>query len=268
MIELKNINKSYGTLKVLDNISLTIGENEIVTIVGPSGAGKTTLLQIAGTLDRPDSGEILFDGENVATLKDRRLSEFRNSNIGFIFQFHQLLPEFTAQENVAMPALIAGVSKKEAMARAAQLLEMLGLGDRMSHKPAQMSGGERQRTAIARAIIREPKVIFADEPTGSLDSRNRDEIRDVIADLRQRLGQTFVIVTHDPYMTEIADRVVKMADGKIVEEVDRAAEKRIAEEAIEAEIDWTASEEANTPIPCINEDCGVESKIADVEKNN
>lgn len=215
MIELKNICKSYGNLQVLKNVSLTIGDNEIITIVGPSGAGKTTLLQIAGTLDRADSGSILYNGQDITSLNDRRLSEFRNSNIGFIFQFHQLLPEFTACENVAMPALIAGIPKRKAMERAAELLDMLGLSERLRHKPGELSGGERQRTAIARALIREPKVIFADEPTGSLDSRNRDDIRDVIADLRTRLGQTFVIVTHDPYMTEIADRTIEMIDGKI-----------------------------------------------------
>lgn len=216
MIELKGINKSYGNLRVLDDVSLSIGCNEIITIVGPSGAGKTTLLQIAGTLDKPDSGSVLYDGEDIARFNDRRLSAFRNRNIGFIFQFHQLLPEFTAQENVALPAMIAGESSRKAQKRAAELLDMLGLGDRLRHKPAQLSGGERQRTAIARALVNSPRVIFADEPTGSLDSRNRDEIRTAIADLRERLGQTFVIVTHDPSMTAIADRTVRMADGRIL----------------------------------------------------
>lgn len=216
MIELLNINKSYGNLRVLTDISLSIGSNEIITIVGPSGAGKTTLLQIAGSLDRPDSGEVIYDGEPIFKMNDRRLSSFRNRNIGFVFQFHQLLPEFTAQENVAMPALIGGVSRRKAMARAAELLDTLGLGERLTHRPAEMSGGERQRTAFARALVNEPKVIFADEPTGSLDSRNRDEIRALIADLRQRFSQTFVIVTHDPSMNAIADRVINMADGRIV----------------------------------------------------
>lgn len=216
MIELKNICKSYGNLAVLNDVSLTIGSNEIITIVGPSGAGKTTLLQIAGTLDRPDSGEVCYDGLPLGSLRDAKLSEFRNRNIGFIFQFHQLLPEFTAQENAAMPALIAGMSKRKAMARSAELLERLGLGERLRHKPAEMSGGERQRTAIARALINEPRIIFADEPTGSLDSRNRDEIRALIADLRRDLGQTFVIVTHDPSMNQIADRVINMSDGRIL----------------------------------------------------
>lgn len=215
MIELRNIDKSFGNLRVLQDISLKVSDREIVAIVGPSGAGKTTLLQIAGTLDRPDSGEVLYDGVTVTSLNDRKLSEFRNRNIGFIFQFHQLLPEFTAQENVAMPALIAGQAKRKAMSRAAELLELLGLGDRLRHKPSELSGGERQRAAIARALINDPGVVFADEPTGSLDSRNRDEIRALIADLRERLGQTFVIVTHDPSVSEIADRVVDMADGRI-----------------------------------------------------
>lgn len=222
MIELKNINKSYGSLQVLSDVNLSIGKNEIVTIVGPSGAGKTTLLQIAGTLDRPDNGMIFYDNTDISGLNDKKLSEFRNRNIGFIFQFHQLLPEFTAQENVALPGMIGGMSKRKAMKKAAELLDLLGLSDRLTHKPAQMSGGERQRTAIARALINDPEVIFADEPTGSLDSRNRDEITAIIADLRQRLGRTFVIVTHDPFMTTIADRVITMADGRIVSEESRS----------------------------------------------
>lgn len=216
MIELKNISKSFGNLQVLRNVDLTVGQNEIVTIVGPSGAGKTTLLQIAGTLDRADSGSVIYDGTDVSLLNDKRLSEFRNRHIGFIFQFHRLLPEFTARENVAMPAMIGGMSKQAAMKRAAELLDMLGLGQRLNHKPGQMSGGECQRTAIARALVNEPRVLFADEPTGSLDSHNRDEIRDLIARLRAELGQTFVIVTHDLDMNRIADRVVNMADGRIV----------------------------------------------------
>ena len=216
MIELKNISKSYGPLTVLHDISLSIADHEIMTIVGPSGAGKTTLLQIAGTLDLPDRGSVSYDGTEITSLSDRKLSAFRNGNIGFVFQFHQLLPEFTAQENVAMPAFIAGTPRKAAMARAAELLDRLGLSKRLRHKPAEMSGGERQRAAIARALINDPKVIFADEPTGSLDSTNRNEICRIIADLRQELGQTFVIVTHDPTIASIADRVVNMADGKIV----------------------------------------------------
>ncbi len=216
MIELRNICKSYGSLAVLSDVSLTVGNNEIITIVGPSGAGKTTLLQIAGALDRPDSGKVIYDGTDLSGLNDRRLSEFRNRNIGFIFQFHQLLPEFTAVENAAMPALIAGLPRRKAFDKASELLDMLGLGERLRHKPSEMSGGERQRTAVARALINDPRVVFADEPTGSLDSRNRDEIRSLMADLRQRLGQTFVIVTHDPSVSEIADRIIHMADGRIL----------------------------------------------------
>lgn len=216
MITLQGINKSYGSLRVLSDIDLTINDHEIMTIVGPSGAGKTTLLQIAGTLDRADRGSVNYNGKEITSLSDRRLSAFRNSNIGFVFQFHQLLPEFTARENVALPALIGGSGKRKAMRRAEELLSMLGLTDRMDHKPGQMSGGERQRAAIARALINDPDVIFADEPTGSLDTRNRDEICEIIARLRKELGQTFVIVTHDPSIASIADRVVNMADGRII----------------------------------------------------
>lgn len=216
MIEIKNVTKSFGSLTVLHDISLTIPEGEIMAIVGPSGAGKTTLLQIAGTLDRPDSGSVLFDNTDLFRLKDRKLSEFRNLNIGFIFQFHQLLPEFSALENVAMPALIAGRKRKEAFAEAHRLLTDLGLSQRLDHKPSQLSGGEKQRTAIARALVNKPRVVFADEPTGSLDSRNRDEIQTIISGLRESLGQTFVIVTHDPQMAEIANRTVHMEDGKII----------------------------------------------------
>ncbi|MCM1369918.1 MAG: ABC transporter ATP-binding protein [Candidatus Amulumruptor caecigallinarius] len=216
MIELRNINKYYGNLHVLKNINLTVGNDEIVTVVGPSGAGKTTLLQIAGTLDKQDSGDIIYNGENPGKLNDRKLSEFRNRNIGFVFQFHQLLPEFTATENVAMPALIAGESRKVALDKAKHLLEKLGLAERLGHKPSQMSGGERQRTAIARALMNDPQVIFADEPTGSLDSHNRDIIRELIRRIREELHRTFVIVTHDPSMNSISDRVVEMRDGMII----------------------------------------------------
>lgn len=216
MLEIRNINKSYGNLPVLRDVSLTVGEREIVTILGPSGAGKTTLLQIAGTLDPADSGQVLYDGVNVTGLPDRRLSEFRNRNIGFIFQFHQLLAEFTARENVALPAMIGGMARNKALKRADELLAMMGLADRSGHKPAELSGGERQRTAVARALVNTPRVIFADEPTGSLDSRNRDEIQALFARLRDQLGQTFVIVTHDPTLATVADRTVSMADGRIV----------------------------------------------------
>lgn len=210
--------KSYGTLTVLHDISLTIPEGEIMAIVGPSGAGKTTLLQIAGTLDRPDSGSVYFDNTDLFSLKDRKLSEFRNKNIGFVFQFHQLLPEFSALENVAMPALIAGRKRSEAFEGARKLLDLLGLAARVDHKPAQLSGGEKQRTAIARALINKPRIVFADEPTGSLDSHNRNEIQDIISDLRHSINQTFVIVTHDSGMASIADRIVNMADGSITGE--------------------------------------------------
>lgn len=215
MIEINDIWKSYGSLTVLSGVSLRIDEGETVAVVGPSGAGKTTLLQIAGTLGRPDRGSVRYDGTELTSLSDKRLSEFRNRNIGFVFQFHQLLPEFTAKENVALPALIAGESRRHAMAEAERLLDMLGLSSRLSHKPGEMSGGERQRTAIARALINKPRVVFADEPTGSLDSHNRQEIQDIFLRLRQELGQTFVMVTHDPSLASVADRVVTMADGRI-----------------------------------------------------
>ena len=220
MIEIHNVTKSYGPLTVLHNVSLSIPEGEIMAIVGPSGAGKTTLLQIAGSLDRPDSGKVIFNGTDIFTLKDRQLSEFRNRNIGFVFQFHQLLPEFSALENVALPAIIAGRSHKEADEEARHLLEELGMGHRLSHKPAELSGGEKQRTAIARALINHPEVVFDDEPTGSLDSHNREEIQEIILRLRREKRQTFVVVTHDRDMASIADRVVEMADGKIVERLD------------------------------------------------
>lgn len=216
MLEIRNVTKSYGALTVLHNVSLVIPEGEIMAIVGPSGAGKTTLLQIAGTLDRPDSGSVFFDDTDLFSLKDKKLSEYRNLHIGFIFQFHQLLPEFSALENAAMPALIAGRKRKEAFAEARALLESLGLGHRLDHRPSELSGGEKQRTAIARALVNKPRVVFADEPTGSLDSRNRREIQDVIQNLCRDLGQTFVVVTHDREMASIADSIVEMADGRIV----------------------------------------------------
>lgn len=222
MLEIKNICKSYGNLQVLRDVTLSVGEHEIVTILGPSGAGKTTLLQIAGTLDKADSGQILYDGVAVDSFRDRRLSAFRNDNIGFIFQFHQLLAEFNTRENVALPAMIGGSSRRKALKRADELLAMLGLSDRLYHKPAQLSGGERQRTAVARALINDPSIVFADEPTGSLDSRNRDEIQALFDRLRTELGQTFLIVTHDRTLADIADRVVSMADGRIVGIEDRS----------------------------------------------
>lgn len=215
MIEIQNIYKAYGNLEVLRGVSLSVGRGEIVAIVGPSGAGKTTLLQIAGSLDRPNSGTVIYDGVDITRLKEKKLAEFRNRNIGFIFQFHELLPEFTAIENVAMPALIAGKKKREAMEEARNLLTLLGLNDRLNHRPSELSGGEKQRTAIARALINNPRIILADEPTGSLDSRNREEIHRIIAELCATRGHTFLIVTHDPTLASIAHRVVKMQDGAI-----------------------------------------------------
>lgn len=217
MIQLENINRYYGTLHVVRNVNLTLDNGGITAIVGPSGAGKTTLLQIAGTLDAPTSGRILYDGMDITRLSDRKLSAFRNANIGFIFQQHRILPEFTAEENVAMPALIAGQSMRTARRHAAELLERLGLADRRYHKPGQLSGGECQRVAIARALINRPEVIFADEPTGSLDSGNRDEIQQLLLRLRTETGQTIVLVTHDPALAAIADRIITMRDGSIIE---------------------------------------------------
>lgn len=197
MIKLEGITKSFGSLQVLKGIDLEINKGEIVSIVGPSGAGKTTLLQIMGTLDEPDAGTVQIDGTVVSRMKEKELSAFRNKNIGFVFQFHQLLPEFTALENVMIPGLIAGVSSKEANDRATKILDFMGLVDRASHKPNELSGGEKQRVAVARALINDPAVILADEPSGSLDTHNKEDLHQLFFDLRDRLGQTFVIVTHD-----------------------------------------------------------------------
>ncbi len=215
MIELSNIYKSYGSLNVLQGVSLSVGRGEIVAIVGPSGAGKTTLLQIAGSLDRPDSGSVIYDGVDITTLKEKRLAEFRNRNIGFIFQFHELLPEFTALENVAIPGLIGGRRRREVTEEARNLLDILGLSDRLGHRPSELSGGEKQRVAIARALINSPRIVLADEPTGSLDSHNREEIHRIISDLCATRGQTFLIVTHDSTLAAIAHRVVNMDDGRV-----------------------------------------------------
>lgn len=223
MLTARNIVKSYGSLQVLRSVDLTVGRGEFLAIVGPSGAGKTTLLQIIGTLERPDSGEVTIDGTDVMRLSERRLAEFRNRNIGFVFQFHQLLPEFTLAENVALPAMIGGEKRSKALARAASLLGQLGLADRLDHRPAQLSGGERQRAAVARALINDPAVILADEPTGSLDSRNREELYRLFFDLRASTGKTFIIVTHDDSLAHHADRVVRMRDGII--ESDTATEQ-------------------------------------------
>ncbi|MDY5827642.1 MAG: ABC transporter ATP-binding protein [Candidatus Limisoma sp.] len=217
MIELKNIYKSFGSLEVLRNVSATINNGEVVSIVGPSGAGKTTLLQIAGSLDKADSGNILYDGIDISTLSEKKLAEFRNSKIGFVFQFHQLLPEFTAIENVAIPALIAGGKKADVMRKASELLSLVGMQERAAHKPPELSGGEKQRVAVARAIINSPDVIFADEPSGSLDSKNKDELHKLFFDLRARFNQTFVIVTHDEHLASMCDRILKMEDGKFIE---------------------------------------------------
>ncbi|MDE6628364.1 MAG: ABC transporter ATP-binding protein [Muribaculaceae bacterium] len=217
MIELHDIHRSFDRLEVLRGVSLAVADGEITTIVGPSGAGKSTLLHIMGTLDRPDKGSVLYDGTDVSTLRGSSLARFRNSNIGFVFQFHQLLPEFNLQENVAMPALIGGARRSDAMNRARELAEMMGLGDRLSHLPAQLSGGERQRAAVARALINRPKVILADEPSGSLDTRNRQELHDLFFSLRDSLGQTFVIVTHDESLASRSDRTIHMVDGLLRE---------------------------------------------------
>ena len=215
MIEIKNINKRYGSLQVLRDVCVDIHQGEVVSIVGPSGAGKTTLLQMIGTLDRPDSGSIIYDGVDVLKLKGRDLAHFRNRNIGFVFQFHQLLPEFTALENVAIPALLGGTKQSEAYKRAAQLLDYMGLSERASHKPAQLSGGESQRVAVARALINNPHVILADEPSGSLDTQNKRDLHELFFRLRSEMKQTFVIVTHDESLAQQADRVLHMRDGAI-----------------------------------------------------
>lgn len=215
MIHLEGITKSFGSLQVLKGIDLEIAKGEIVSIVGPSGAGKTTLLQIMGTLDSPDTGTINVDGTNVSKMKEKELSAFRNKHIGFVFQFHQLLPEFTALENVMIPAFIAGVSTKEASIHAMERLDFMGLTERASHKPNELSGGEKQRVAVARALINQPAVILADEPSGSLDTHNKEELHQLFFDLRNRFGQTFVIVTHDETLAKITDRTIHMVDGSI-----------------------------------------------------
>jgi lipoprotein-releasing system ATP-binding protein len=217
MIDIKDVRKSFGNLNVLKGITLHIDKGEVVSIVGPSGAGKTTLLQIIGTLDKADSGEICIDGKEISRMSKKQLSDFRNTHIGFVFQFHQLLPEFTALENIMIPAYIAGMSRSEAKKRAMELLDFMGLTDRATHKPNELSGGEKQRVAVARALVNNPAVILADEPSGSLDSKNKAELHQLFFDLRDKFGQTFVIVTHDEELASITDRTIHLRDGVIID---------------------------------------------------
>jgi len=215
MITTQGITKSFGSLQVLKGIDLHIDRGEVVSIVGPSGAGKTTLLQIIGTLDRPDSGSVHVDSVDVTTLSQKALSDFRNRHLGFVFQFHQLLPEFTAIENIMIPAYIAGTSQRQAKERARELLDFMGLADRATHKPAELSGGEKQRVAVARALVNNPAIILADEPSGSLDTQNKQELHQLFFDLRDKFGQTFVIVTHDEHLATLTDRTIHLRDGMI-----------------------------------------------------
>lgn len=217
MIRIENLTKSFGNLQVLKGVSLEVKKGEVISIIGPSGAGKTTLLQLIGTLDKPSSGKIYFNGEELSRMSNKRLATFRNRHIGFVFQFHQLLPEFTALENIIIPALIAGRDRKETEKEALELLKIMKLEERANHKPAEMSGGESQRVAVARALINKPDVILADEPSGSLDSKNKEELHNLIFDLRNRFGQTFIIVTHDEKLASFTDRTIRMVDGCIAE---------------------------------------------------
>lgn len=230
MIEARGITKRYDKLQVLKGIDLSVQQSEIVSIVGASGAGKTTLLQIIGTLDRPNSGSVSINGQNVSKMSDSKLSDFRNQNIGFVFQFHQLLPEFTALENIIIPALIGKTSESQAKKRAKELLEMLNLSSRINHKPNELSGGEKQRVAVARALINDPAVVLADEPSGSLDTENKMELHQLFFKLRDTLGQTFIIVTHDENLASITDRIVHMKDGLIVDNTPVLTSPQIAGE--------------------------------------
>lgn len=215
MIEIKDLTKKFGNLVVLKGVNLTVKRGEVISIIGPSGAGKTTLLQLIGTLDKPTSGSILFDGEELGCMSNKRLATFRNRHIGFVFQFHQLLPEFTALENIIIPALIAGRNRAEAEKEAMELLRIMSLEERAGHKPSELSGGENQRVAVARALINHPDVILADEPSGSLDSHNKEELHKLFFDLRERFGQTFIIVTHDEGLASFTDRTIRMVDGVV-----------------------------------------------------
>lgn len=230
MIDIKDIKKSFGSLQVLKGISLHINKGEVVSIVGPSGAGKTTLLQIIGTLDDADSGEITIDGISVNNLGQKEMAKFRNGHIGFVFQFHQLLPEFTAVENIMIPAMIAGVSQKEAKKKAMELLQFLGLEDRANHKPNELSGGEKQRVAVARALVNNPSVILADEPSGSLDSKNKSELHQLFFDLRDKFGHTIVIVTHDEQLATTTDRTIRLVDGEVVDDDNENENENTCEE--------------------------------------
>jgi len=226
MIDIKGITKSFGKLEVLKGIDLHINKGEVVSIVGPSGAGKTTLLQIIGTLDKPDSGDITIDGIDVSQLSTKKLSDFRNQHLGFVFQFHQLLPEFTALENIMIPAFISGQSRSEAKARAEELLDFMNLSERANHKPAELSGGEKQRVAVARALVNHPAVILADEPSGSLDTKNKAELHQLFFDLRDKFGQTFVIVTHDEELAKTTDRTIHLKDGLIIGETTKDGDQQ------------------------------------------